>query len=237
MKMELRYSKEETTTMIASQNLWFHQIDVGHGLATPGSRDCSRKLKTLNLPENLKGWTVLDIGANDGFYSFECEERGASSVLATDYPHWTGDYEYVARDGPARKEHFEIARKLRGSRVNDKTISVYDLDSKELGTFNLVMMYGVLYHLAHPTVGLEKAIQMSDRLIIVESALHAEMPTEDIPLMFYTPGPSSWWYPNAECIKAMMLLFGCEVVKIISGREGYGRTVLHGYKNGYTGEK
>lgn len=234
--MRLRYTEKETSIMLASHHLWFHQIDVGHGLRTPGSRDCSKKLYALNLPEDLTGWSVLDIGANDGFYSFECEERGAARVLSTDYPHWTGNIEYVEKPGPARKGHFETARELRGSLVHDQTISVYDLNSEELGTFNLVMMYGVLYHLAHPTVGLEKAIQMSDRLIVVESAVHSDTPAADIPLMLYTPGPASWWYPNPECIKGMMLQFGCEEVKIIPGLEGKGRTVLHGYRNGYRGE-
>lgn len=235
--MILRYTKEETVAMIEAHNLWFHKIDVGHGVRTPGTRDCAEKLKTLNLPEDLTDWSVLDIGANDGFYSFECEERGAASVLATDYPHWTGDVEYVEESRPARKAHFETARELRGSSVLDMTISVYNLDPKELGTFNLVMMYGVLYHLVHITVGLEKAIQMADKLIVVESAMYSNTLSLSTPHMIYTPGPTSWWYPSPECIKGMMLQFGCEEVKIMPGLEGMGRAVLHGYKNGYRCER
>jgi tRNA (mo5U34)-methyltransferase len=231
--MNLKHSKAETLAIVGKHHRWFHQIDVGHGLSTPGTRNCQKKLEALDLPEDLTGWTVLDIGANDGFYSFECEERGADRVLATDYPHWTGGIEYSQQPGPARKGHFEAARELRGSSVEDLTISVYDLSSEELGTFNLVMMYGVLYHLVHFTVGLEKAVQMSDRLIIVETALHAENPSRDTPMSLFVSGPPSWWYPNPACIKAMMLFYGCEEVKIISSMEDWSRVVLHGYKNGY----
>ena len=230
--MRLEYTRPQTLEMLASHEHWFHQIDVGHGLLTPGSRDCQQKLAALNLPEDLTGWSVIDIGANDGFYSFECEERGASKVLATDYPHWTGDVEYSEGQCVSRKEHFETARKLRGSEVDDMTISVYDLSPDEFGTFNLVMIYGVLYHVCHITVALENAVRMSDRLIIVESALHKDNRSGDTPMMLYVAGPPSWWYPNPACIKAMMLLFGCEEVSIMSPPD-YPRVVLHGYRNGY----
>lgn len=235
--MDSKYTKEETLHMIAECDEWFHQINVGHGIITPGSRDCSIKLAALNIPEDLTDWTVLDIGANDGFYSFECETRGASRVLATDYPHWTGDVEYLPPEieRVKRKDHFETARKLRNSSVEDKTISIYDLNNEELGTFNLVMLYGVLYHLVHITIGLERAIQMCNRLIIIESAAHKDNRSDDLPLMLYEPTLSSWWYPNAECLKKMMLFFGCDEVKIISHPE-FPRLVLHGYKNGYEGK-
>ena len=41
----------------------------------------------MRLPD-LTGRTVLDIGAYDGFYSFEAERRGAKDVLATDSWTW-----------------------------------------------------------------------------------------------------------------------------------------------------
>ena len=52
---------------------WFHSIDLGDGLITPGweGESTRQKLGLLSLPEDLRGLTVLDIGAWDGFFSFE----------------------------------------------------------------------------------------------------------------------------------------------------------------------
>ena len=47
-------------------------------------RRFNRRLDLLQIPEDLTGWTVLDIGAWHGFFSFECERRGADRVLAVD---------------------------------------------------------------------------------------------------------------------------------------------------------
>jgi tRNA (mo5U34)-methyltransferase len=45
-------------------------------------------LRFLGLPEDLTGKSVLDVGAWDGFFSFECERRGAARVLAIDTYAW-----------------------------------------------------------------------------------------------------------------------------------------------------
>ena len=41
---------------------WFHQIDLGNGVVTPGSENTARLLKRLRMPESLAGKTVIDIG-------------------------------------------------------------------------------------------------------------------------------------------------------------------------------
>jgi len=79
--------KVELEQKIAGIN-WFHRIDLGNGIVTPGVDDSRSKLVYLNFPVNLTGKTVLDIGAWDGFFSFEAEMRGASRVLATDAYCW-----------------------------------------------------------------------------------------------------------------------------------------------------
>jgi len=69
---------------------WFHKMDLGDGIETPGIDNSPEKLKTLKMPQRLDGVTVLDIGAWDGFFSFEAERRGAKRVLATDSFCWGG---------------------------------------------------------------------------------------------------------------------------------------------------
>lgn len=44
---------------------WWHRIDLGHGVVTPGVDDTHEKLRTLVLSEDLIGMTMLDFGAYD----------------------------------------------------------------------------------------------------------------------------------------------------------------------------
>jgi tRNA (mo5U34)-methyltransferase len=43
---------------------------------TPGVQASRLILDALNLPVDMTGMRVLDIGPADGLYSFECERRG-----------------------------------------------------------------------------------------------------------------------------------------------------------------
>src|SRR5215831_10985883 len=70
---------------------WFHRIDLGNGIITPGQDiDGETKIEFNKIPTDLRGKTVLDIGAWDGLFSFEAERRGAARVLATDSFCWNG---------------------------------------------------------------------------------------------------------------------------------------------------
>src|SRR3954462_4571504 len=87
---------------------WYHTIDLGQGVVTKGIDATPVRLDRIDLPASLEGLTVLDIGAWDGFFSFEAERRGASRVLATDYYSWHGS-------GWGTKAGFELARRALGS--------------------------------------------------------------------------------------------------------------------------
>ena len=78
---------------------WWHKIDLGNGIITPSIDITPEKLKWIQMNQNLVGKSVLDIGAWDGFFSFEAERRGASRVLAVDSPVWKN----------GAKEGFELA--------------------------------------------------------------------------------------------------------------------------------
>ena len=64
---------------------WFHSIPLDDGTVTPGLDSSMDKLEQVCLPKDLSGKTVLDIGAWDGFFSFQAEKAGAERVLATDH--------------------------------------------------------------------------------------------------------------------------------------------------------
>src|SRR5690348_11622893 len=98
---------------IARHRGWYHRIELAPGVVTPGINDSPGVLKLLQLPEDCQGLRALDIGAMDGFFSFELERRGAE-VLAIDNlsPNASG---------------FRIAAELLGSKVRHEVANVYEL--------------------------------------------------------------------------------------------------------------
>jgi len=114
---------------------WCHPLTLG-GIETRPQwhvrRRFQRRLKFLQIPQDLTGKTVLDIGAWDGFFSFECERRGAARVVAADHFSWHGP-------GWGTKAGFTLAREALGSRVEDIDIDVMDLAPERIGTFDVVL--------------------------------------------------------------------------------------------------
>src|SRR5262249_48378881 len=71
---------------------WFHSIDLGGGVVTPGQKapiQHEREAAAFFDRVELSGCSVLDIGAWNGFFSFEAKRRGARRVLAADSYWWT----------------------------------------------------------------------------------------------------------------------------------------------------
>src|SRR5208282_1788845 len=63
---------------------WYHTIDLGGGLLTPGAFDHGPILSRYPIPERLDGLRVLDVATFDGYWAFEMEKRGAREVVALD---------------------------------------------------------------------------------------------------------------------------------------------------------
>lgn len=188
-------------------------MDLGHGIVTPGIERTARKLRRLGLPEDLSGVSVLDIGAWDGFYSFEAERRGASRVLATDLFSWEGD-------GWGTKRGFELARRVLGSRVEDLDIDVMEISPERTGVFDLVLFLGVLYHLRHPLRALEKVYSVTGERLILET--HVDLLGLRRPAMAFYPGtelnsdPTNWWGPNPAAVEALLRAAGFRHIEIVA---------------------
>jgi len=195
---------------------WFHTIDLGQGIVTPGSVDPQKQtLPRLGLPADLSGKTVLDIGAWDGFFSFEAERRGAKRVLATDSFAWhSGDW--------LNKRGFELARRVLGSKVEDFDIDVMELSPDRTGTFDVVLFLGVLYHLRHPLLALEKVFSITARHLILETV--TDLTWTPYPVMRFYPAdelagdPSNWFGPNPAAVVSMLKVVGFTKVEIVSAQ-------------------
>jgi SAM-dependent methyltransferase len=68
---------------ILTYPLWRQSVDLGNGYKTPGHVE--RTIwEFIGLPENVKDKSFLDVGANDGLFSFEAEKRGAAEIVSSD---------------------------------------------------------------------------------------------------------------------------------------------------------
>lgn len=194
---------------------WHHSIDLGHGITTPGQDNSARKLLRLKLPETFSGKTVLDVGAWDGFFSFDAERRGAKRVLATDSYSWNGSHDWGDKRG------FKLAREVLGSKVEDQDIDVLELSPERIDTFDVVLFLGILYHMKHPMLSLERVASVTREMVIVETAV--EMLNCRRPAMAFYPSDemacdsTNWCGPNPQAVIAMLKVAGFKRFEIVAG--------------------
>jgi tRNA (mo5U34)-methyltransferase len=195
----------------AEQVRWFHTMDLGNGITTSGATDPAIFVPRLGLPD-LTGRTVLDVGAWDGFFSFEAERRGAARVVATDSYSWGGA-------GWGSKAGFEIARAALGSRVEDMQLDVMELDPGRIGTFDVVLFLGVLYHMRDPLGALERVASVTGDLLIVETEvgmlLHRQPAAAFYPGAELARDPTNWWAPNPPAVVGMLRAVGFDQVEVV----------------------
>ena len=203
---------DETPLKSMDEIKWFHSIPLNDGTVTPGLDASMAKLEQICLPKDLSGKTVLDIGAWDGFFSFQAERHGAKRVLATDHFCWSGP-------GWGTKDGFNFVHNALDSKVESLDIDAMDISPDNVGKFDVVMFLGVLYHLQDPMAGLRVAASVCKDLLIIETVvddLHRRKPS-----MVYYPGDSlneddtNYWAPNVAAMKGMLKDLGFTKVEVV----------------------
>ena len=204
----------------------------------PGRNDVGEILNTIGFPEDLTGKRVLDIGAWNGGFTFECERRGASEVVA------------FSLENPATSGFNQIRAAL-GSKATYVLGSVYNLDPAALGVFDIVLFLGVLYHLRYPLLAADKIRGVTRGEVFIETHViercfippgrtsnEAVTLAQVSPVLLETPiwqfyrhgelnaDPSNWFGPN---IPAVVEGFGSagfdvQVVKSWGGRAAFRAT-------------
>ena len=212
---------------IAALGPWFHNLHLPGGLETApdhllGDFPAFKWAAIENeLPADLTGRRVLDIGCNAGFYSFALAERGAE-VLGIDT-----DEHYLRQAEWAREV-------LHARRVRFRQASVYDVDRLE-GPFEIVFFMGVLYHLRHPLLALDLIARLKPKLMVFQTLTfgddaispHAREDSDfttrerlaesSWPHMAFIEGnfagdPTNWWVPNHAAVMGMLRSAGFDVV-------------------------
>jgi tRNA (mo5U34)-methyltransferase len=193
---------------------WYHRIELPGGIVTPGINASSFALSKLDLPDSFAGKSVLDIGAWDGFFSFDAARRGAARVLATDSFVW--QQETWGQSG------FLLARKALGleKAVEDRFIDVMELSPETLGgTFDVVLFLGVLYHLKDPLGALERVSSVCNGLLVLET--ETALNFLPYPAARLWPGrqlrndDTNWWSINQRALVSLLKLHGFKDVRVV----------------------
>jgi tRNA (mo5U34)-methyltransferase len=214
-------TRAELEAEVAS-HLWYHTIDLGDGVTTPGWFDLRPILDKMPWPD-VAGKRCLDVGTYDGFLAFELEERGAAEVIAIDIDDhalwdWPPDVRAKGSErlaqlaGPEKGRGFRIAAAARASSVQRLPVSVYDLDPAELGHFDIVVCGSLMLHLRDPLRALE-AIRGVCRGVFL-SAEEIDLPLtlqhrkRAVARLNGSGELCQWWVPNAAGHRRMVFAAG-----------------------------
>ncbi len=174
-------------------------------MKTPGVYEPDGIFRRMNLPDNLDGLRVLDIGARDGFYSFEAERRGAE-VTAVDYC-------------PADQMGFDVARDILGAKTRFIHENIYNLPALTLGRFDIVFFMDLIHHLPDPYLALEivRSLTKSGGTVFLETSIidngfrtvtgeEHEVPDnfKDYPIALFTRlNPTQHWLFTALALRRL----------------------------------
>ncbi len=203
---------------------WYHSFELPGGERIDGfiSLETLReRYARYPIPAGLRGRRVLDIGAWDGWFSFEAERRGA---------------EVTAVDCVDLATFREIHRRL-GSKVDYRTLDLFDLPAAGLGRFDYVFFLGVLYHLKHPLLGLEIVCAATRETALVDSFVtdgdtwreHADqLPS----LEFYETDElggrlDNWFGPSVSALLALCRAAGFARVELLDARGNLASVACH----------
>ena len=213
----------DARAQVAANPLWYHTLELGPGIVTPGVFDLRPVLGKLPWPD-VEGKRCLDVGTYDGHLAFELERRGASEVVATDISdHDRWDWPPAIRErglellGQAGEKGagFRIAKELLGSGVERVEINVYDLEPDAIGEFDVVVCGALLLHLRDPLRALaairsvcRERFLSADQVELGLTLRHRRTPLTRL------DGRSDrlhWWLPNAAAHQQMLLASGFRI--------------------------
>jgi tRNA (mo5U34)-methyltransferase len=243
--LERARERRRLRELVDSVPWWWHSIDLGQGIVTPGHKASAETMaaefEALRLPD-LRGQSVLDVGACDGYHAFECERHGAARVVALDHPMWVAERtpdrvppgggppgEPGGPSGTARRaapqpgrRAFELVREALGSRVEAVEADFMAADLDALGRFDVVLFLGVLYHLESPFAGLRRLARLTRGLAVIETDAIVVGGHEGLALCEFFEGaerdqdPTNWWAPNEVGLLSMCRAAGFTSVETIS---------------------
>ena len=183
---------------------WHHDFEIVPGVRTHGSYDPAVIWRELRLPEDLTGTSLADVGASNGYYSFEARRRGAR-VVAFDFRH---------KDNSG----FGLVQHINGvTDIEHHHVNVLDITPELYGQFDVVLALGLLYHTSDPYLALANCAALARKRLMIECyCIDASLPQglRGEPVMRFISDPerfpahghvnhdrSNFWGFTAVCLR------------------------------------
>lgn len=206
--------RDELQHKVSLVPFWYHKIELPGGITTPGTQPIDPA--KYGIPDDLTGKSILDIGAWDGYWTFEAIKRGASRVFAID-DFSDGTDKLIDRS--TEWETFDLCAEALGvqDKVERETMNVYEIPML-LPVFDIVFFFGTLYHLKFPFLALNHIRACCKEQIYVETAILNGCKSaygdwaydeDDCSMEFYPDDQyglnhTNWWVPSLRCAHAMV---------------------------------
>lgn len=190
------------------EHVWWHTIDPGDGIATPGRKSESvmdAEAASYFRGVDLAGRSGLDTGAWNGGFAMEAKRRDASRILAAGMHCWRHSH---YRD----REPFDLVVRATGLDIPAREIDAAEISAENVGRFDVVLFLGVSYHLSDPIGTTKRLPGVAREALVVET--HMDAPDCPRPDMIMYPGdelvgdPTNWWGPNRACMEAVLRSVG-----------------------------
>jgi tRNA (mo5U34)-methyltransferase len=225
----------ETLSREVAALQWYHTIDLGDGLVTPGVFDLRPFLPNFGIPDRLDGKTVLDVGPGNGFFTFELEARGAA-VTTVELPSWEAHDAspalkafYASDEGKASALNIHdalgLAARARGSRVKRQFVNIYDFDPAVHGRYDIVFCAAVLLHMTDPLRALYRIFTATKEMALISTPIDDEASAEPRAEFRGTATGHTFWLPNRACLMQWARAAGFTRVEwiaafTVTGRDG-----------------
>lgn len=168
---------QETDEKLKSLSPWFYQFSFSNGVVSDSTEVLIDEIHNVRAElifpyldkvfgERWNDVSCVDIGCHEGWWSTQLAARGAKSVLGID----------------PRDSHLERASVIQElttlDNISYKNGNIYSLNPSEIGTFDLCLFVGVLYHLDNPADALSKVRSLTHSLCVIETQV--ARPTPDL---------------------------------------------------------
>lgn len=155
---------------------WFYRFELPSGAVTQRYEDGAfdaihdTRLRMLDAtltatwPQGASGRRAVDLACHQGYFSLQLARRGFAEVVAVD----------------ARAEHIADVELIRSAcgvdSVRPHLSNVHALQADAIGApFDLVLCFGLLYHLEDPIGALRQARRLCKDLCVVETQVVPNM--------------------------------------------------------------
>ena len=177
---------------------WRYIMPLRDGSLTPGRIEHTENSKLVHRID-FRDKDVLDVGCWDGPFTLIALQKGAKEVTCIDT--------VVRPTIQFIKDHYEFKN------MYIKQASVYDFNPRR--KYDVVLFFGVYYHLSDPVQALINCFRLSNDIVAVEGVMH----NDDLPSMLLldpfeiaTSDKSNIFSLSGGMIKKLARLCGFEAI-------------------------